>query len=101
MLDLSLAGPGSTAINTIFPFGNENETEVLEADLPKSSDMTACVISENCCCSLYQPAPLWLVEEKLRNVKVLREGNITSSSDREAYKRTCVFKMCFSLRMTP
>lgn len=56
---------------------------------------------ENCCCSLYQTPPLWLVEEKVRNVTVLREGNISSSLDGAAYKRTCVFKMWFILRMTP
>jgi len=56
---------------------------------------------ENCCCSLYQPAPIWLVEEKLRNVRVLREGNISSSSDGAAYKNPCIFKTWFGLRMIP
>lgn len=87
-------------IKTIIASGEENKTGTLEADFPDFSDTTACMTLENCCCSLYQPAPLWLVEKKLRNIRILKEGIFSSSSDGAAFKKTSIFKTWFSLRMT-
>lgn len=99
LLDISLAGPDSIAAKTISPLGKENKTGAPETDFPNFSATTACITSENCCCSSYQPAPLRLVGEKLRNVKVLGARNISSPLDGAAHKRLCIFKMWFSLRI--
>lgn len=99
LLDISLAGPGSIAAKTISPSGKENKTGAPEADFPNFSATTACITSGNCCCSSYQPAPLRLVGEKLRNAKALRESNISSPLDGAAHKRICIFKMWFGLRI--